>query len=210
MDILLVASAAFGLISVLFLRFTYTAARKKRWMGTASRSTGAALFAALAALAGTLAVSTQGYRALTSEEVALTVTVTPTGDQQFNARAVFPDGRDTTLVVHGDQLMVDAHILKWHYWANVIGLTTEYELDRLQGRFISIEDERGRERSIHGLSTEKPADLFELVQRYTFLAPLVDTEYGSATFIDVSEPARFEVLVSTTGLLIRDVGLGSR
>lgn len=210
MDILLAASGAFGLISLLFMRFTYKAARKKRWMGTASRTGGAALFASLAALAATLAVSTQGYRALTGEEVALTVTVTPTGEQQFNARAEFPDGRDTTLVVYGDQIMVDAHILKWHYWANVIGLTTEYELDRLQGRFINIEDERSRERSIHALSTEKPADLFELVQRYTFLAPLVDTEYGSATYIDVSEPARFEVLVSTTGLLIRDVGLDGR
>ena len=74
----------------------------------------------------------------------------------------------------------------------------------------AVDGGKGRERSIHGLSTEKPADLFELVQRYTFLAPLVDTEYGSATFIDVSEPARFEVLVSTTGLLIRDIGLGAR
>lgn len=208
MDILLAIAAGFALVSLLFLRLTWTAARKKRWMGTAGRGGGAALCLSLAALAATLAVSTQGYRALTGEEVALTVTVTPTGEQRFNARAVFPDGRDTTVVVHGDQLMVDAHILKWHYWANVFGLTTEYEIDRMQGRYIDIDDERDRERSVHGLSTEKPADLFELVQRYTILAPLVDTEYGSATFIDVTEPARFEVLVSTTGLLIREVGLG--
>lgn len=207
MEILPAISGVFGVLSLLFMRFTYTAARRKRWMGTASRTGGAALFLSLSALAATLAVSTQGYRALTGEELALTVTVTPTGDQQFNARAVFPDGRDTTLVVLGDQLMVDAHILKWHYWANVIGLTTEYELDRLQGRYISLEDEQGRERSIHALGTEKPLDLFELVQRHTFLSPLVDTEYGSATYIDVSVPGRFEVLVSTTGLLIRDVGL---
>ena len=37
------------------------------------------------------------------------------------------------------------------------------------------------------------------------MAPLVDAEYGSGTFIDVKESAIFEVRVSTTGLLIRKV-----
>jgi len=35
------------------------------------------------------------------------------------------------------------------------------------------------------------------------LAPLVDAEYGSATFVAAGRPAQFEVRVSTTGLLIR-------
>ena len=49
----------------------------------------------------------------------------------------------------------------------------------------------------------KPLDMFSLRQSYSLLAPLLDTEYGSATFIAVDEPATFEVRVSTTGLLIR-------
>ena len=35
----------------------------------------------------------------------------------------------------GDQVLVDARILKWHYIGNVLGLHTQYELDRLTGRF---------------------------------------------------------------------------
>jgi hypothetical protein len=34
---------------------------------------------------------------------------------------------------------------------------------------------------------------------------VVDAEYGSATFIAADRPALFEVRVSTTGLLIREV-----
>ena len=50
---------------------------------------------------------------------------------------------------------------------------------------------------------ERPVELFALRQRYAFLAPLYDAEYGSATFVQVKEPAELEVLVSATGLLVR-------
>jgi len=47
-------------------------------------------------------------------------------------------------------------------------------------------------------------DLFGLRQRYEFLAPLLDAEYGSATFVPVTRPAELELRVSTSGLLIRE------
>ena len=60
---------------------------------------------------------------------------------------------------------------------------------------------------MHSLRTDKPLDLFDLVRRHVWLRFLVDAEYGSASYIKVRRPARFEVRVSTTGLLIREVGL---
>lgn len=207
MEILLALAGAFALAAAAFLALARRAYKSRRWMGTAGRSGGAALFLSLSALSGTLAVSTQGYRALTNEEVALTVTTLPTGPEAFAAHVAFPDGRDTTYMVAGNQLVVDAHILKWRYWANVLGLETWYELDRLAGRYADIDDERRSPRTVHSLKTQKPLDLFDLARRYTFLAPLVDAEYGSASFIDVDEPARFEIRVSTTGLLIREIGM---
>lgn len=205
MQILLAVATAFALVSVGFLWLARGAYKKRRWMGTAGRTGGSALFLSLAALSGTLAASTQGYRSLTNEEVAMTVTTVPTGPGAFAAHVAFPDGRDTTYMVQGDQILVDAHILKWHYWANVLGLATQYELDRIAGRYVDVEDEQTRPRTVHSLKADKPVDLFDLVQRYSFLTLLVDAEYGSATYIQVDEPARFEVRVSTTGLLIREV-----
>jgi hypothetical protein len=206
-EILLAVAAGFGLLSLVLFGFALRAFRGKRWMGTVSRTGGGALFLSLSALGATLGASTQGYRALTGEEVALTVTTVPTGPRAFQAFIEFADGRDTTLVVQGDQIMIDAHILKWRYFANVFGLHTQYELDRLSGRYLDIDSERELPRTVHSLKTGKPVDLFDLVSRYTFLTFLVDAEYGSATYIEVQEPARFEVSVSTTGLLVREVEL---
>jgi hypothetical protein len=206
-SILIAISFGFAALAAAFLALAVRTFRNRRWMRAAGTTTGTALFASLAALATTLAVSTQGYRGLTAEEVAVTVTTLPTGEHAFQAYVEFPDGRDTTLAVRGDQFLVDARILKWRYVGNVLGLHTQYELDRLTGRYIDIDDERNLERTVHSLQSAKPVDLYDLVQRYSLLALLVDAEYGSATYVEVDRPARFEVRVSTTGLLVRDVGL---
>jgi len=179
------------------------ALRRRRLVGTAFSFVLGLLFLTLGALFLTISVSTQGYRTLTLEETAAIIETRPTGAQQFEATVTFVDGRSQTFLVAGDQIYVDAHILKWKPIVNVLGLHTAYELDRIGGRYIDLEQERARERSLYSLKQAKPLDMFSLRQSYSLLAPLLDTEYGSATFIAVDEPATFEVRVSTTGLLIR-------
>jgi hypothetical protein len=71
------------------------------------------------------------------------------------------------------------------------------------GRYASLEDEQAKPRTVRSLARSKALDLFDLRQKYTPLAFLVDAEYGSATFVDVKAPAVIEVRVSTTGLLVR-------
>lgn len=168
----------------------------------------AALLLALAALAGTVAVSTHGYRALTREDVAATVDVRPLAPQRFRATFRFPDGSVRDFVLHGDELYVDARILKWNPVVNILGLHTAYRLDRVAGRWEDLSAERDSTRTIFALAPEKPVDMFRLRKRWSFLAPIVDAEYGSGTFQDVERPTTFEVRVSTTGLLIRDRGAG--
>jgi hypothetical protein len=207
MQVLIAIAIGFGLLAVAFMGLAVRTFRKRRFVGTAGRTTVGLLFTSLSALAATLGVSTQGYRGLTSEEVAATITTVPSGPQAFQAFVEFPDGRDTTFAVYGDQLLVDARILKWKYLANVIGFRTQYELDRLTGRYVDIAEERTRERTVHALGAHKPVDFYDLLQRYSLLRLLADAEYGSATYIEVDEPARFEIRVSTTGLLVREIPL---
>jgi hypothetical protein len=159
----------------------------------------------LGAVAGAIALGTQGYRALTREEVAARLDVRPAGPQRFVARIHMSDGSTRSFDLAGDEIYVDAHILKWKPLANVVGLHTAYELDRVAGRYQALEQERTGARTVYSLKQEKPVDLFGLRQRYAFLAPLFDAEYGSATFVPVTAPAQLEVRVSTTGLLMRDV-----
>lgn len=157
----------------------------------------------LGLLFGAVAVGTQGYRALTREEVAAVVRTERVAADSFEARFTFPDGVSRTFRLAGDQLYVDAHILKWKPIVNVLGLHTEYELDRVSGRWRDLEDERAKPRTLFALGVPKPIDFFDVADRFRFLSPLVDAEYGSATFIPAGDGATYELRVSTSGLLFR-------
>jgi len=113
-------------------------------------------------------------------------------------------GREARFVLAGDEIYVDAHILKWTPAANLLGLHTVYELDRIAGRYRAIEQERAATRTVYALGAAQPIDLFELRRRHAWLAPLFDAEYGSATFVPVNDAVELELRVSTSGLLIRE------
>jgi hypothetical protein len=193
-----------GVLSLIFFIATIGALRRKKILSSALRILLAALFLTLAALFGTITIATVGYRALTFEETAATVTIEPLGAKSFSAHFIFPDGRQASYKLAGDELYVDAHILKWKNFVNILGLHTAYELDRVTGRYIDVKDELVSPRTVFLLSQDKPLNMFNLRQRYFFLWRLLDAEYGSATFINSDKTASFEIRVSTTGLLIRD------
>lgn len=202
---LLIVALVAAALAAGFLVAGVVALKRRRLLGFASGVAVALLLLSLAALMGTISVATQGYRALTREELAATVDVLPTGSQHFTAAFTFPDGRTDTFALTGDQIYVDAHILKWKPIANVLGLHTAYELDRVGGRYVELEAERDSARSLFSLSVDKPLDMFNLRRRWSFFTPLLDAEYGSGTFLMADRAATLEVLVSTTGLLIRRV-----
>lgn len=202
-DPLALLAILFAGSGIVFLLAGIVALRKGRLLRVTARLAFALLLLALAGLFGMVTVATQGYRALTREEVAAVVRTEPAGPKRFRAHFRFSDGRTTSFTLAGDELYVDAHILKWKPIANFLGLHTAYELDRVAGRYTALAEERERERTLYSLARDKPLDLFALRRRYALLAPLLDADYGSASFILADEAAEFELRVSTTGLLIR-------
>ena len=203
---LAIAALVVGALGALFLLGAIIALFRARALGFAMRLVAAMALLALGSLFGAIAVGTQGYRTLTREDLAARIVVQPTGAQRFSATVSFADGREASYDLAGDEVYVDAHILKWRPLANLLGLHTAYELGRLAGRYRDLGEERRAPRTVYSLGAERPLDLFSLRQRHAFLAPLVDAQYGSATFLPVTERAELEVRVSMTGLLMRDVG----
>jgi hypothetical protein len=159
----------------------------------------------LAALCGTISIGIRGYSALTQEVLAATIKTDPLGPSHFRATVTLADGRLHMFDLAGDAVYVDAHILKWRPIVNLLGLHTAYELDRIAGRYRALGDEQTQARTVYSIARAKPIDVFDLARRYWLLRPLVDAEYGSATFINAGEPATYEVRVSTTGLLVRRI-----
>ena len=204
---LVIAGLCLLVLGVAFCRAGLAALRTKRWTGGSVRGLLGLLLLALAGLAAAISVGLRQYHALTLEVLAATVTTEPLGPQRFRAMIVLPDKRLAMYDLAGDALYMDAHILKWHPWVNLLGLHTSYELDRVAGRYNAVADERGKPHTAYELA--RPAwpawtDLFWIARRH-LLGPLVDAEYGSAAFVASTRPARYEVRVSTTGLLMRPV-----
>src|SRR5881628_778707 len=204
MTTLVIVAVCFLALGIALSSAALAALRRKSWLGGAMRGVLGLLFFALAALFGMITIGIQGYRALTYEEVAATVRTEPVAPQRFRATITLPDRRLAMYELAGDAFYVDAHVLKWHPWASLLGLRTVYELDRVAGRYNSIADERARPHTAYELARSKPVDLFFIARR-RLLGPLVDAEYGSATFVAATQAQTFEVRVSTTGLLARPV-----
>jgi hypothetical protein len=201
--LLLVVAVTSAVLGAIFVVAGSVAFGRRHLLPGASGLLLGALFGTVAALAATIAAATQGYRALTREEVVATVRVQPTAPARFRATFQFADGRTDAFDLCGDQLQVDAHILKWKPVVNVLGLHTAYELDRVAGRYRELDAERDSARTVFSLAADKPLNMFHLREKWSFLAPFLDAEYGSGTFQNVDRPATFEVRLSTTGLLIR-------
>jgi hypothetical protein len=202
--ILTVLIAVFFFFGLVFAYLFLRAWRLRRIMGGLTYLLLFLVMILSALLAIVISAGSIGYKALVREELAATVYVTPLGVQQFQAKIVCPGARDTVFAIAGDELYVDARILKWKPLVNVLGLHTAYCLDRVAGRYSDINDERTKVRTLYSLGGGmKPWDLFFLRTRYSFLAPILDAYYGSAAFVPVRDVKVIKILVTTSGLIAR-------
>ncbi len=151
---------------------------------------------------GILVLGTQGMRALAHEEVAARIKVVPTGPQAYDATVTFADGRVETYALAGDDIYLDAHIVKWMPLANQLGLHTTYRLDRIGGRYRALGQEVTSARTIYPLGEPGGFDIIGFARRFP-IAKVFDAQYGSATYVPVEGPAELELRVSTSGLLLR-------
>lgn len=175
---------------------------------------GAAIFAAaVAALAG---MNIQTYGRLTYERPVATLQLKQLGPQYFEATVVQPamgESQPATTAVyplHGDEWRVEAQVLKWKPWANVLGLDSQYRLDRLSGRYQSIEQEINATRSVHSLRPVEDngplpwrVDVWDAARKYRKWVDPVDTLYGGAAYMPMAEGARYEVWLTQSGLIAR-------
>src|SRR5207245_9163135 len=90
---LVIAMAVFAVLGVVLLVAALVTLRKQRWLGTGMSLMLAIFFLALAALAATLGIAMQGYRALTRQVVAATDVTRQNDQERLLATLPVPEGR---------------------------------------------------------------------------------------------------------------------
>jgi hypothetical protein len=157
-----------------------------------------------------LSANLESYRRLTTEQPAGQLQFTRLGYHQFNGVFTFPSGDRTDFALRGDEWQIDARILKWRAFANLVGFDTAYRLERISGRYASVDDERNQPRTVYPLNPPDRIDLWELLRRYQIWLPWFDALYGNATYLPMADGALYEIRVSQSGLLARPLNPAAR
>jgi hypothetical protein len=160
------------------------------------------LFAALTAVLFTATVYT--YDRLTAETLIAELKFDAIGDGQYVAHLRTGDRcAERTFVVLGDQWRVDAEFLKWKYWALLLGLDSQYRLDRLEGRYRTAAEQNSKPNVAHDLSERTAVDLVGLAETLGSWNFLLDATYGSSTYQDIDVDNVYRVYRTTTGIITR-------
>jgi hypothetical protein len=199
-----------ALAGILFLILAVRRLRRRRMVGGALHGAAALILLLLSICALMLAANLRTYQRLSFEQPAAELQLTRTGDRQFNAVLTYPNGQRASFALRGDEWQVDARVLKWRAFANLVGFDTAYRLERIGGRYTSIEDERTQARTVYSLNQPQRIDPWDLVHRYHSWAPWMDALYGSATFLPMADGALFEIKVSQSGLVARPLNQAAR
>jgi hypothetical protein len=107
------------------------------------------------------------------------------------------------LPLFGDQWRVDAEFLKWKYWAMLLGLDSQYRLDRLEGRYRTAADQNAAPKLAHDLGGGTTLDVVSVAESLGSWNFLIDASYGSSTYQDIDTDNVYYVYRTQTGIITR-------
>jgi hypothetical protein len=203
-------TAVFGLLGCLFLIAAVRRFRLRRTTGGFVAGTSALALFALAGCALLIGANLRSYQRLTTEQPAGELVLSRVGGHQYSAILTYPSGESAVFFLRGDEWQIDARLLKWKAIANLAGFDTMYRLERISGRYSTIEDERSQPRTVYDLNPPGHIDLWEVIHSYHSWLPWFDALYGSATYLPMADKAQYEIKVSQSGLVARPLNDAAR
>jgi hypothetical protein len=200
----------FALFGILFIIAAGRRFRRRRILSGMAHGAVAIIIALSVTCAALLGLNLRTYQRLSFEQPAGELQLTRTGERQYRAVLAYPTGERASFALRGDEWQVDARVLKWTAFANLIGFDAAYRLERISGRYANVDEERSQPRTVYELASPGRIDPWELVHQYHRWVPWVDAMYGSATYLPMSDGALYEIKVSQSGLVARPLNQAAR
>ena len=150
------------------------------------------------------------YQSLQAEQNIATISFKRLDEQQYLATFVGYQDEPQTFELHGDQWQLDSRIIKWHGLFSRVGMKTGYRLDRLSGRYLSLDDEQTKARSAYALQQSfANVDVWDWLQQFN-VRGIVDARYGNSTFLPMVDAGQYQISVGVSGLLARPLNEPAR
>ena len=205
MNVLIAISAILALVGLMFLGSMVRHVRRGRLLRAGGSATACAASAGLGTAGILIFMSFLGYERLTDEQLVGVIEFSQSAAEEYTARLMIDDQIDRLLTLRGDEWQLDARVVTWSPPATILGLEPVYQLERLSGRYSSVDRERSEQRTVHGLAEERPLDLWSLARKFPRFAPGVDAFYGTATYLPMADGARYRVTLSRDALIARPI-----
>lgn len=159
------------------------------------------------------------YRQLLKEATVATVHFEENSPQTFTALLITEDQQKHYFQLKGDQWQMDARIIRWHPNLVRMGFETIYRMERISGRYNSIQQELNEERTVYPVVlnnylsrsfSQFSVDMWAQMKQQSWLQQWVDATYGSATYMPMVDGAVYEVKAGYSGLSAHPVNTVSR
>ena len=198
-------TAPFAIVGLIFLAIALFMLLRRDWFLGWIKGTVGFIFLILAIFIGLTALNVNAYRPVDKEVTVATISFDKLDNQVYKANVVMSaSGSEMPFEISGDLWQVDARVIKWKGLLASLGGRPGYKLDRIQGRYFTLEDERTKPRSVYALSNPDVGfDLWSAIDRLSRHIHWFDAEYGSATFLPMADGALFSIQLTSNGLIAR-------
>ena len=202
-------ATAFGLAAllVLFALLTMRGAgrswRARRRAGATGRFIVGLALVACAGFAALVGTALLGYRRLAAEALVATLDTRALDAQRFVVGVELPDGTRREVEIRGDDWQLDARVIKWKTTAVVLGAPPLYRLERIGGRWRSIEQAQSGPYTVHALADPATSiDPWVLLRGLPDRIDMIDADYGSAAWLPMVDGGRYTVTLAASGGLV--------
>lgn len=146
-----------------------------------------------------IALNLTSYHSLAGMQTVATISTQRQADQIWQVTLNSDDGVSTVRTLQGDQWQIDVRIIRFSGPLRWLDIASGYRLDRLSGRYTSLEQERSSPRTTITLSEAIWPDLWQWDREVNL--PFVEAVDGNATFMPMRDGAVFDVKLSSSGLV---------
>src|SRR5690606_179188 len=124
-----------------------------------------------------------------------TISFREQGPQKFVATLSQPDGSNVDYQLQGDLWQVDVRLIRWKGLFSLFGFQPGYQLDRIEGRYLALEDQRNRDRTEYRNSREAiGVDVWHSAAEGWSM--MIEPRLGTVSYLPMADGAIFEIGLS--------------
>lgn len=199
----LLLTVVFALVATVLAFWSIKLLYKTQWFTGWLRGSSGLLLVIGVIVVGCMAFDIYSYRQLTAEQNIAIISFKALAKQHYSVTFAETNGQQQVFDLYGDQWQLDSRIIKWKGLMHRLGMRTGYRLDRISGRYLLLDEERTKKRSVYKVSQSiAGVDVWDWLNSID-LDSIVDARYGNATFLPMVEGGQYQISVTTSGLLAR-------